>query len=193
MASAIRCRWLLDRLPFRNEVQFWIEGNGTSGPNRELETRWKDLWCMMRVADSTSGKPLALDDVQSKPWTFSIKRNRAEIGYSRKFRRTKDGIISSSLQGVQTGDKLVAQRTNREAQESRAGALNEYDQMRVLVLLHPFADSPARQALRKQSQTRCPRCGAWSAADRCPQCGAHRMSAEITVHPEEEEEMQVAR
>ena len=61
---------------------------------------------MMRVADSSSGKPLALDDVQSKPWTFSIKRNRAEIGYSRKFRRTKDGIISSSLRGVQTGDKL---------------------------------------------------------------------------------------
>jgi len=55
MASAIRCRRLLDRLPFRNEVQ---------------------------VADSSSGKPLALHDVQSKPWTFSIKRNRAEIGYS---------------------------------------------------------------------------------------------------------------
>ena len=89
MASAIRCRWLLDRLPFRNEVQFWIEGNGTSGPNRELETRWKDLWCMMRVADSTSGKPLALDDVQSKPWTFSIKRNRAEYGVLSKVQTNK--------------------------------------------------------------------------------------------------------
>ena len=184
----------MERLPLRSEVQV-------------LDRRKRDLRSEPRagnpmegslVHDSRGrpalpGKPLALHDVQSKPLTFSIKRNRAEIGYSRKFRRTKDGIISASLQGVQTGDKFVAQRTNRQAQESRAGAHSEYDRMRVLVLLHPFADSPARQALRKQSQTRCPRCGAWSAADRCPQCGAHRMSAEITVHPEEEEEMQVAR
>ena len=121
---------------------------------------------------------------QAKP-----RRNRVLS----KVQTNKRWYYQSLIAGRPNWGQIVAQRTNREAQESRAGAHNEYDQMRVLVLLHPFADSPARQALRKQSQTRCPRCGAWSAADRCPQCGAHRMSAEITVHPGEEEEMQVAR
>jgi DNA-directed RNA polymerase subunit RPC12/RpoP len=53
-------------------------------------------------------------------------------------------------------------------------------------MLRPVAESSAHEVVKKQSQTRCPRCGAWSAADRCPQCGAHRMSAGIGVHPEEE-------
>jgi hypothetical protein len=60
------------------KYKFWTEGNGTSGPNRELETRWKDPWCMIRVAASYPGRPLALHDVQWKPLTFGTKRNRAE-------------------------------------------------------------------------------------------------------------------
>src|SRR6516164_11088305 len=58
--------------------------------------------------------------------------------------------------------------------------------MIVFVMSHSVAESPTHKPVRKQSQTRCPRCGAWSAADRCPQCGAHRMSAEIGVRPDEE-------
>ena len=54
-------------------------------------------------------------------------------------------------------------------------------------MLRPVVESSAHEVVvKKQSQTRCPRCGAWSAADRCPQCGAHRTSAEIGVHPEKE-------
>jgi hypothetical protein len=51
---------------------------------------------------------------------------------------------------------------------------------------HLVADRPAREAVTKQPQTTCPRCGTWSAADRCPQCGAHRVSAEISAEMDEE-------
>ena len=44
---------------------------------------------------------------------------------------------------------------------------------------HLVEDRPANQVATKQGQTKCPKCGVWSAADRCPQCGAHRTSAEI--------------
>jgi predicted amidophosphoribosyltransferase len=54
-------------------------------------------------------------------------------------------------------------------------------------MLRPVVESSSHEVVvKKQSQTRCPRCGAWSDADRCPQCGAHRTSAEIGVHPEKE-------
>ena len=84
----------------------------------------------------------------------------------------------------------VAQRKNQDTIGSQAAVQRN---MIVFVMSHSVAELPTQKAVRKQSQTSCPRCGAWSAADRCPQCGAHRMSAEITVHPEKEEEMQVAR
>ena len=53
-------------------------------------------------------------------------------------------------------------------------------------MLHSVAESPAHEAVMKEPQTKCPRCGAWSAADRCPQCGAHRISAESRVQPDDE-------
>jgi len=77
----------------------------------------------------------------------------------------------------------IAQRTNQDTTGSLAAAHRD---MIVFVMSLSVAESPTHKAVTKQSQTRCPRCGAWSAADRCPQCGAHRMSAEIGFHPYEE-------
>jgi DNA-directed RNA polymerase subunit M/transcription elongation factor TFIIS len=37
-----------------------------------------------------------------------------------------------------------------------------------------------KEVLPKQTQSECPRCGAWSSAERCPQCGAHRLSTEFS-------------
>jgi hypothetical protein len=76
----------------------------------------------------------------------------------------------------------VAQRKNQDTTGSQAAVQRN---MIVFVMSHSVAESPTHKAVR-QSQTRCPRCGAWSAADRCPQCGAHRMSAEIGFHPYDE-------
>ena len=160
------------------KYKFWIEGNGSSGPNREWKPMEGSLVHDSR-GDSNPGRPLVLHYVQSKPLTF---RSSETAQKSCTFESSDEQKMVFSVPHCRASNwaQIVAQRTNGEVQESRAGADNEYDQMRVLVLLHPLGDSPARQVLRKQSQTRC-RCSSmptvWSTPD---ERGA-------------EEEMQVAR
>lgn len=56
---------------------------------------------------------------------------------------------------------------------------------------HLVEDRPAKEVANKERQTKCPRCGVWSAEDRCPQCRAHRISAE--THTEANTESQDSR
>jgi hypothetical protein len=92
---------------------------------------------MIRVADSNPGSPLALHDVQSKPLTLRSSKTAQKSG---TFESSDEQKMVFSVPHCRASNwgRIVAQSTNREVQESRAGAHNEYDQMRVLVLLHPF-------------------------------------------------------